>query len=261
MKKLKYGLFLVSLFFLAGCIDIQEDITIKKDGSGQLTVNTDMSQLLEIMQTYIGKDEMDKQLPNKMMDTTIWMKDVMDTAKDVSPTKKALVQNASIHMQLNMDKKIFKFDMHFPFKNLNDLQKLYVSMNDGSLGTNNLFKGLASAKPMDVAAPDSSAGSMPDMNQFNAIYDFQAREGFISRKLNQQKWKDLQQDQQFSQMKDAANMGVQIPYTLTIHLPKPVKKIDNALAVLSEDKKTVTIKYNITEVFDQPQKFEYTITY
>jgi hypothetical protein len=261
MKTVKYGFFLVSVIFWVGCIDIQEDISIKKDGTGQLTVNTDMSQLLDLMQTYLGKDEMDKQLPNRSMDTTIWLKDVLDTAKDLSAQKKVLVQNASIRMQLNMDKKVFRFDMHFPFKNLNDLQKLYVSMNDGSLGTNNLFKGLASAKPQDVAATDSSQAGIPDMNQFNAIYDFQARDGLLSRKLNQQKWKELQQDQQFGQMKDAANMGIQIPYTLTIHLPRPVKKIDNALAVLSEDKKTVTIKYNITEVFDQPQKFEYTIAY
>jgi hypothetical protein len=259
MKTVKFLLTILTLVFLVGCIDIHEDITIKPNGSGQYTINTDMSQLLDIMQTYIGKEEMEKQLPNKVMDTTVMMRNVVDTAKDISPEKKALVKNASIHMQLNMDQKVFKFDMRFPFDNLSDLQKLYLSMSDGTLGTNNLFKGLAAAKGQENA--DTSGSNMPDMSQFNAIYDFHCKDGLISRKLNSDKWKTLQQNQQFGQMKDAANMGIQIPYTLTIHLPRPVKKIDNSLAMLSDDKKTITLKYNITEVFDHPEKFEFTVAY
>jgi hypothetical protein len=56
-------------------------------------------------------------------------------------------------------------------------------------------------------------------------------------------------------------MGIEIPYTITLKLPRPVKKSDNPLAILSEDKKTVTIKYNLIEMMDHPQKFEYTIEY
>jgi hypothetical protein len=260
MKTVKIGIAMLLVISMAGCIEIQEDTTIKSNGSGQLTVNTDMSQLLDVMQTYIGKEEMDKQLPNRKMDTTIMMKSIIDTAQNVSPDKKALLKNATCHMVLNMDQKIFKIDMHFPFQNLSDLQKLYQSINDGSLGTNNVFKGLAQNKS-DVASPDTPSPDMPDMNQFNAIYDFQCKDGLISRKLDQQKWKALQQNPQFSQMKEASGMGIQIPYTLTLHLPRPVKKIDNSVAVLSEDKKTVTIKYNITDVFDHPEKFEYTVVY
>jgi hypothetical protein len=160
-------------------------------------------------------------------------------------------------MKLNMDEKIFKADTHFPFTSLGNLQKLYNSMNDGTLNTNSLLKGISSGNQ------DSSAGSpqMPDLNQFNGIYDFSCKDGLLSRKLNAGKWKALQENPQFSQVKDAGNMGVEIPYTLTIVLPRPVKKIDNSLAVLSADKKTVTLKYNFTEVFDHPEKFEYTLVY
>ena len=99
------------------------------------------------------------------------------------------------------------------------------------------------------------------MNQFNAIYDFTSHNGLISRKLNEQKWKDLQQSPQFAQIKDVSNMGITIPYTVTINLPRPVKKIDNALAKLSPDKKQVMIQYNLLEVLEHPEKFEFTIDY
>jgi hypothetical protein len=62
-------------------------------------------------------------------------------------------------------------------------------------------------------------------------------------------------------MKDAGSMGISIPYTLTINVPRPVKKVDNILAKLFPDRKKVIIQYNLIEVFDHPEKFEYTIVY
>ena len=256
MKTLKLLIPVILLFSLAGCFDIHEEIEVNKNGSGQMSINMDMSQLLDIMQTYVGKDEMEKQLPKRMMDTTILMKDLVDTARDMPAEKKALVREGRIHMKLNMDEKLFKTDIHFPFKNLSDLQKLYTSMNDGSLNTTKLFSGLASGK--DSA---NNAGNMPDIGQFNGIYDFQSRDGLITRKLNPEKWKQFQDGQQFAQAKEVGNMGMEVGYTLTLSLPRSVKKIDNPLAVLSEDKKTVTMKYNFVEVFSHPEKFEYTIAY
>ena len=256
MKRFTYLLTGVLVLLLAGCFEIKEQIDIKPDGKGELTVNTDMSQLLEAMQNYLGKEEMEKQMPGKNLDTTVLMKNLMDSAKDVTPENKELVKNGTVHMKLNLDQKIFKSDVHIPFSSQGNLEKLYNSMNNQSLGFTQLFKGMA--------GKTDSAGSgkdMPDMNQFNAMYDFKSHDGLISRKLNDQKWKTLQQRLQYAQMKDAGSMGISIPYTLTINLPRPVKKIDNALAKLSADKKQVVIQYNLIEVFDHPEKFEYTIDY
>ena len=49
--------------------------------------------------------------------------------------------------------------------------------------------------------------------------------------------------------------------TLTISIPRPVKKVDNSLAKLFPDKKKVIFQYNLIEVFNNPEKFEYTIVY
>ncbi|PWT77428.1 MAG: hypothetical protein C5B59_04020 [Bacteroidetes bacterium] len=257
MKWIKLLLPAIFLFSLAGCFEINEEINVKSNGSGEMTMRMDMSQLLDMMQQYMGKEELDKQMPKRSMDTTVLMKDLVDTAKNIAEDKKALIRQGKLHMKLNMDEKIFKADMHFPFDNLSNLQKLYTSLNDGSLGAANLFKGLASSRQ------DSLGGGspMPDMNQFNSIYDFQSKDGLISRKLNAERWKAIQESQEFAQMKQATSMGIEIPYTITLTLPRPVKKIDNALAKLSDDKKVVTIKYNLIEVIDNPEKFEYTIAY
>jgi hypothetical protein len=257
MKRLKLFLTVTSMFFLAGCFEINEDIVMKSDGSGVYSVHTDMSQLLQAMQSYLGKDEMDKQLPSKNIDTTVMMRTLLDTAKNISAENKALIKDGYVHLKLNIGEKVFKSDIVIPFKSQSDLQKLYNSMNNQTLGFNQLFKGMA-------GKPDTTSGNdqgMPDMNQFNAIYDFESHDGLISRKLNQDKWKALQASPQFAQMKDAGNMGISIPYTLTISIPRPVKKVDNELAKLFPDRKKVVIQYNLIEVFDHPEKFEYTIVY
>jgi hypothetical protein len=258
MKKLKFFFVAVSVFFLAGCFEINEDIDVKADGSGVYSVHTDMSQLLQAMQTYLGKEEMDKQMPSKNLDTTVMMRTLLDTAKDITAENKALVKDGYVHLKLNMEQKEFKSDIVIPFKSLSDLQKLYNSMNNQTLGFNQLFKGMA-GKTDSVSAGNDNG--MPDMNQFNSIYDFESHPGLMSRKLNAEKWKALQQTPQFAQMKEAGNAGISIPYTLTIVVPKPVKKVDNSLAQLFPDRKKVIIKYNLIEVFDHPEKFEYTIVY
>jgi hypothetical protein len=259
MKRLKYFFTVASMLLLAGCFEINEDIDVKANGSGVYSIHTDMSQLLQAMQSYLGKDEMDKQMPSKNIDTTVMMRALLDTAKNISAENKALIKDGSVHLLLNMEQKVFKSDVVIPFKSLSDLQKLYNSMNNQSLGFTQLFKGMA-GKP-DSASTSGNDNNMPDMNQFNAIYDFESHDGLLSRKLNPEKWKALQASPQYAQMKDAGNMGITIPYTLTISVPRPVKKVDNILAKLFPDKKKVVIQYNLIEVFDHPEKFEYTIVY
>jgi hypothetical protein len=259
MKLIKFLLPIAFIFCLSSCIEINEEIDIKSNGSGVWQTHMDMGQLLDLMQNYIGKEEMEKQLPQKVMDTTIYFKNIVDTATNISPEKKALLKDGKINMKLNMDEKVFNTEMSFPFKSLNNLQQLYTSLGDGSIGTGNLLKGLSGSKG-DSSSP---AGNMqsPDITQFNAIYDFKCKDGFISRKVNQRKLKALLDNPQLSQMKDAGNMGVEIPYTITLKLPRPVKKVDNPVAKLSDDKKTVMIQYNLIDMLNTPEKFEYTIEY
>jgi len=61
MKKMKMLLAFAGLFLLGGCFEINEDIDIKSDGKGIYSIHSDMSQLLQVMETYLGKEEMDLQ--------------------------------------------------------------------------------------------------------------------------------------------------------------------------------------------------------
>lgn len=253
MKIFKYLLPLSFACLMMGCLDINENVDIKKDGSGKMALDMDLSQMVELLQTYMGKDELAKKGMEKM-DTTILMKDIVDTAKNLTPEKKALLRAGTVHIKMDLDQKIFTTHMQFPFSNLAQLQSLYKTISDGSLGNTNLLSSLAGQ------SGQGGQGS-PDINQFNGIYDFTCKDGIMSKKLNDEKWKALKSDPQLSQMQQASQMGMEIMYTTTIALPRPVKKVDNPLAKLSDDKKTVTIKYNLVDVFEKPEQFSYNIEY
>ena len=252
MKILKFILPAILAFSFAGCLDINESVDIRKDGSGQLTMDMDMSQMVDIMQTYMGKDELEKKGMSKM-DTTILLKDIVDTSSSLSEDKKAILRPGRVHIKLDMDAKVFTVHSMFPFTSLANLQKLYTLMNDGSLGNAKLFGSLGG---------DAGAGASPgDINQFNSIFDFTCKDGLLTKKLNKEKFDALKNDPQMAQVKQASQMGIDINYTTTLTLPRPVKKISNPLAKQSDDKMTVTMKYNLIDVFDHPAQFEYTVEY
>jgi len=252
MKILKFILPAILAFSFAGCLDINESVDIRKDGSGQLTMDMDMSQMVDIMQTYMGKDELEKKGMSKM-DTTILLKDIVDTSSSLSEDKKAILRPGRVHIKLDMDAKVFTVHSMFPFTSLANLQKLYTLMNDGSLGNAKLFGSLGG---------DAGAGASPgDINQFNSIFDFTCKDGLLTKKLNKEKFDALKNDPQMAQVKQASQMGMDINYTTTLTLPRPVKKISNPLAKQSDDKMTVTMKYNLIDVFDHPAQFEYTVEY
>jgi hypothetical protein len=153
---------------------------------------------------------------------------------------------------------MLKTEMKFPFKSVAEWQTIYNSVGDSSMGMGNMFKSLG------AGGNDSQlgqAGQGPDPGQINSLYRLTCRNGYISRTLNQEKFQALKQSPEFDQMKQAGQGGMEIPYTITIHLPRPVKKLSNTFAKTSEDKKTVTLKYSLSDMLDHPERFEYTIEY
>jgi len=250
MKFLKFILPAVLALGFAGCVDITESVDVRDDGSGQLTMDIDMSQMIDMLQTYMGKDELAQKGMAKM-DTTILLKDVLDTSTALSEDKKAILRPGRVHIKIDMDAKVFTVHSMFPFTSLPNLQKLYTLMNDGSLNNAKLFGSLGGG----------AGGGSPDMSQFNSVFDFSCKDGLLVKKLNKEKFEALKNDPQLAQMKQAAQMGMEINYTTTLSLPRPIKSARNPLAKLSDDKKTVTMKFNLVDVFDHPDQFEYTVEY
>jgi len=258
-KFFKYVLTVAISIFFVSCYEVNEEIEIKADGSGTFVTKMDMSPLIDMMQTFAGEEELKKDGLDKVIDTTIYMKNMLDSAKDVTAEQKELMKDGKMKLQMNIKEKVFKMDMDFPYKNLNNLQLLMSGKAGNGAGLNNVFKNMFGKKDGAAEQPASPGG--PDMGDIAGIYDVTIKNGLIEKKVNAAKFKALTERPEMAQMKQLTGSGMEILYTTTIKLPRAAKKTDNPMIKLSEDKKTVTMKYNLLELLETPDKFAYSIQY
>ncbi len=263
MKILRYALVLMFLGFLASCYEVNEEITINEDGSGTFVTKMDMGQLIEMMQSFAGEEELSKEGLDRAIDTTIQMVDMIDPSKDVTQEQKALLEKGTMKMQMNIKDKLFKLDMNIPYTGYDNLQKLMEGKGQSGAGLSDAFKNLFDDKktPERDTAKIIDEAREPDMQDIAGIYDVTVKNGLISKKTNTEKYKALLARPEMDQVKKLASSGMEISYTTTIKLPRPVKKADNTIIKLSEDKKTVTMRYNLLDLLENPEKFAYTLEY
>ncbi|MET0242860.1 MAG: hypothetical protein ABW174_05310 [Flavitalea sp.] len=261
MKKLKLVLVTVVAILFVSCYEVNEEIVINENGSGSYTTKMDMGQLFEMLQTMGGEEELEKEGLDRAIDTTIMMKSIMDSAKDVTADQKELLKDGKLKLQMNMKEKLMKLDVNLPFTNYGNLQKLMSGMGNSGTGIGEAFKSMFD-KGGAGGAPDGPAQPKNNqMDQLNGMFDVVVKNGTLSRVVNKEKFRKLMENPEMEQMKQLSSSGMEILYTTTIKFPRPVKKSDNTLFKLSADKKTATMSYNLLEMMETPEKFSYTIEY
>jgi len=255
MKKLLFGI--LTCIFLVACYDVNEEIVIKENGSGHYTSKIDMSGLLEMMQNFGTDADLAKEGFDRPMDTVIMLRTMLDSNKTLNADEKAIMETGKMHMIMSLKEKKFTIDMDFDFRNNQDLEYLIAGMGNGGFG--DVLK--------DVFQKDKSPESQLDapkdldVDQFSNIYDVQVKKGSISKKINRAKLDSMLQRPEMAQMNQMGATGIEILYTTTIVLPRPVKNVSNPAIKLSDDKKRLTIKNNLMDVFEKPEVFEYSIEY
>lgn len=261
MKKYKFLLTCLIAFLFTACIQIDEEVDIKEDGSGSLSMRTDMGQLFEMLKGFASAEDLQKDGLDKAMDSTILMKDIIDTVQEISAENKALLREGKMQIQMNMKENLFKLNMDYPFKNLSDANKLYKAMgNMGMMG--NSLKNLGGQQPgPDQPGIIPSGGSGTGIEKISSMYDIQFSKGEYSRILNKARYDSLVNDPKIQESKGMMGMMGDMNLNLTVKLPRKAKSVSNPKAVLSADKKTVTLKSDMILALDSPKTMEIIIRY
>lgn len=254
----RFMLLLSSIICFVGCYEVNEEITINQDGSGFHNTRMDMGQMLEMIQSMAGEEELAKEGLDRVLDTTIFMKNILDSANDITADQKELLKDGKLNLQMNMKEKLFKAQIDIPFKSYGNLQSLMSGKGNSMSGLSQLFKGVFDKGEQKPALDSPKEPGLEDMN---TIFDVVIKDGLISKKLNREKHKALVEKPEIAQLQQMASGGMEILYTTTIKLPRPARKTDNSLIKLSSDKKTLTLKYNLLDLFDQPDKFSYSVEF
>jgi len=235
-------------------MNINEDIDISANGSGTYSEEIDLSSLLTFMSAAASMDSSAGSGSIPDMDSSFSLKSFADTSSTLTADEKKLMQNATIRIVSNEANNIFKLQMTFPYNSMQDLEKL-MAMNSGKSNMNLLMKSSGLDKSMP---PDSDSSEMPELT---SVYITTCSKGTIDKKIDEKKWKDMQQNEQIKQLQQSGEMMKPYVYTTTIHLPSPAKKLTGDKAALSADKKTVIIQGSLTDLASHPETFTFHVEY
>lgn len=261
MKRFLVRCFAVGLIasLFSGCFDTTEELTIAENGSGTYKVAMDFSGLFDMFEAMKAMDtsgNADLGFPKERKDSTVHLRDYADTATALTAEQKALFKNATVNVVMDEKEKEFKMGINMPFEKISDVEKLIRLM--GSEQGSGMLSGVLKRSSMDSSAANDGT-NMPDLNTF---YDMTVTKNNIERKLNKVKYDSVMQ--QYGGQLPAEGMGdmfSNITLNTVIHLPRAVKTITSAKSVLSDDKKTITIKATLEDLLKNPQAYTYRIEY
>jgi hypothetical protein len=253
-------LFGLTGLLLTGCFETTEELTINENGSGTYSMAMDFSQLFQMFDAMGASDSSAQSaLPKNRQDTTVNFRSFTDTAKALTTEQKALFRDAQLHLVMDEKEKEFKMNINMPYKKPGDVTKLMqlLSSENGGSVLGNMMKG---NKALGEQAPSDGKNSLPDIN---SSFDITVGSSSVTRKLNKQKHDSVMQQYagQFGDESMGSEMLAAIKLNTVIHLPRAVKKVTATKPTVSADKKTITIKGTLVDLFKNPQVFSYSIDY
>jgi hypothetical protein len=250
MKKILLSLFAGTVILLTSCLETTQEITLKDDGSGTYVNTNDMGKIITIAKN-MGATSSDK-IPQQAIDTSFSFASTADSIPDLSPEDKELLKKGSVHIIMSIPDEKFISAMSFPFTTLDDIQKF-----------NHLSGKMMKETMKTKMPPDMNMGGqeMPEPSSFDDYYTLEFSKGELKKKLNKEKYANVDKDEFLNGMKQAASMGIPVTSTFIINLPRPAEKVDGKNAKLSEDKMKVTISSTMDDFYDHPESLEFKIKY
>lgn len=243
MKHLVFTfLSILSLVFVS--CQFTEEITFEKDGSGLYKLQIDMG---ELMSSLPSQDE-DTDKVKEKVDSTIYIKDILDTFKDsintLSATEKAqleAIKDMRIHMMLDEENSNMNMDFLLDFKNVSDLQ--------------NIKEKVELASKLQEKKSDTKT----NLENHEVKYEFKKKS--FARKVTMKKMSAEEQEafdkqQENNQMFMSGSM-----YSLIYHFPRKIKSTSLAGAKISQNGKTLSYSIAMDEIIQDPKVLDFTVKF
>ncbi len=261
MKNLKFAAAFLFAAALSSCIDTEEKIVLNADNSGTYSMTIDLSRMLT-MAASMGTDKADSGKVKEKKDTTVYLKDIVDTADNLTAEEKALYREGVIQVKLDEAKNEMIIVMNAPFKNTAGLTEI---KNNFSKVMNKLkaFEKVTGEKEKTGEGDDDMKIGSKSSNPVGDQFTFFAGDGRISNTItNIDSFKaNVAADSTLGMITQMTSMTGDFNYRTVIVLPKAVKKYDGPGSTISNDKKTITFSTTLTEMLEHPEKVSYRIEY
>lgn len=223
MKQILLFLLLSLTLLFTSCFDIVEEIFLEKDGSGQMQITVDLSDMMQMISLFMA----DSLRANLNLDH--WHEDLKQDLALYNRVK-------GISEVKSEQKEAYVYEISFRFANLPALQQAMAVQKDMGGATDTL--------------------NIPQMaRQQTPNFIFNAKKGVLKR---QTKIRDFMADNQsfdINSNKSFLQLMNSPTYQIIYHLPKSIKDISSTTTVTQTTKKgkTAKVTYNLFDLMAEEQ--------
>ncbi|HEY9195677.1 MAG TPA: hypothetical protein VIM77_05410 [Mucilaginibacter sp.] len=245
MKKCYLLISLLALFCFSSCVDIEEHYNFKNDGSCNVVYGFDMSKAVSVLVNLMSDSVKATPQFSLIKDTTLNFYSAMpdSTQQKMNAAEINLAKSSELSVKMNLNKGIMKVAVNHTAKDAADL-KYYLQ---------NVSKIALASRISDL--PDNSKNSKNiDAKQMVAgqdYYSYDITPHRFYRIVDKAKFNAFLKKTQSTFMMAKA-MLIDMPYKVILNFAKPVKKLTNPKAVLSADRRSVTLVTSMDEMMKNP---------
>jgi len=239
----KKSIFLfISSILLVSCV-FTEEVYIKNDGSGNYAFKMDMSEMMQSMKSMSTKDSL---VESKVLDTIIYFKDILEDKKDsiakLKPEERKVLktlEDFTMRMQVDEEKGKMLMNFGLDFKNIDDLKNMSEKIS----------------KAQSLGDSKKSKNSMPFNNDTEYSFDGNT----FKRVVNLKNLTEEKADEFEKMMGQSGAFMDKSTYKIVYHFEKQIKSVSIKEAMLSADKKTLTIEMPMDTVMKNPKLLDFEV--
>jgi len=225
-------------------VDIEEHYDFKADGSCNVVYGFDMSSAVSVLMNLMSDSVRATPQFAMVKDTSLNFYSALPdtTQQKLSPDEVNMAKASKLAVKMDLQKSIMKVSIIHTAKNVADLQ--YYLQHISKISMNGQLNAVTKNKnPKGFDAQQLVAGQ--------DYYNYEVTPHKFYRIIDKTKFNAFLKKTQ-STLAMAKAMLIDMPYKLVLNFTKPVKKLDNSKAVLSADRKHVTLITNMDEVIKNP---------
>jgi hypothetical protein len=245
MKKRYLLILFFALLGLTSCVDIEEHYDFKADGSCNVVYGFDMSSAVSVLMNLMTDSVKETPQFSLVKDTTLNFYTALpdSTQQKMSLEEVNMAKSSNLAIKMNLKKSIMKVSIDHYSKNAADLEYYLKHLSKISMSNqlNQVTKSNKQVKGFD--AQQLLAGE--------DYYMYEITPHKFYRVIDKAKFNAFLKKTQ-STFAMAKAMLIDMPYKVILNFAKPIKKINNPKAIISADRKKVTLITNMDDVIKNP---------
>jgi len=244
MKKFYYLSLFFVLLLLSSCVDIEERYDFKPDGSCNVLYSFDMGNAVSVLMNLMSDSVKETPQFSLVKDTTLNFYSALpdSTQQKMTFDEVNMAKTSNLTVKMDLKKSIMKVDIEHHAKNAADLE--YYLKHLSKISMNSQLNAVTkNKKPNGFDAQQLVAGE--------DYYSYEITPHKFYRIVDKAKFNAFLK-KTASAFAMAKAMLIETPYKVILNFAKPIKKINNPKAIVSADRKRVTLVTSMDDIMKNP---------